>query len=502
MMPSNTIPWPPLIYLFAGIFIPLAALKWRRLAGWLALVATAAAAFFSVVNLLRALDQGVISYRFGGWIPPIGIEYILDPLSGFVTTVINLIALGVLFHAHRSVEAEIRESRWPPYYALVMLFLTGANGIIMTGDFFNLYVFLEIGSLSLYGLIAVGEKKSPVAAFRYLVMGTVGGGFYLLGVGFLYLVTGSLNMGDVRNILFHLPVTPPLIVALTLMLIGLGIKMAVFPLHGWLPDAYTYAPSPTSAIMAPIGTKIGAYSIARIFFFIFGLKLITQVTPIAQVLAWLSAIGIIYGSILAMAQNEIKRMLAYSSVAQVGYIGLGLGLANSFGFIGALLHIMNHGLMKACLFLVAGNFRLRLGHSRIDRLDDSLRRSMPWSTAAFTLAALAMIGVPPTVGFFSKWYLALGAIEKKNWLFLMVILISSLLNAVYFFRVIERMYFRPVNSRQTSENLSETTSAEAREVGPWLLLPTLIFALALVVIGFLNVWIVKTILTKALPAVF
>lgn len=498
-MLSNSPAFPPLIYLFTGIFIPFIALKWKKLSFWLALGATSAATVFSVFNLSQAISRGAISYRFGGWVPPIGIEYVLDPLSGFVTSVINFIALIVIIYAYQSVAQEIKEFRWPPFYALVMLFLSGANGIIMTGDFFNLYVFLEIGSLSLYGLIATGDKKSPVAAFRYLIMGTVGGGFYLLGVGFTYLVTGSLNMGDVRHILFNLPPNPPLMVAITLMLIGLGIKMALFPLHGWLPDAYTHAPSSVSAIMAPIGTKIGAYAIARIFFFVFGLKLITGVIPAAQVLSWLSAAGIIYGSLLAMAQNEIKRMLAYSSIAQVGYIGLGLGLTSYYGFIGALLHILNHGLMKACLFLVAGNLRLQLGHSRIDRLDESLRRSMPWSSAAFTLAALAMIGVPPTVGFFSKWYLALGTIEKKNWLFLAVILLSSLLNAVYFFRVIERMYLRPQKLEDSGKNNSDGQKIRSHEVGFSLLLPTLILALALVVVGFFNVWIVKIILMKVLP---
>jgi len=499
-MLSNSPALPPLIYLLTGIFIPLAAWKWKKLSFWLALGATSVATLFSLFNLSQALSQGSISYRFGGWIPPIGIEYVLDPLSGFVTSVINFIALVVIIYAYRSVAQEIEEFRWTPFYALVMLFLSGANGIIMTGDFFNLYVFLEIASLSLYGLIAIGDKKSPVAAFRYLIMGTVAGGFYLLGVGFTYLVTGSLNMGDVHHILFNLSPSPPLIVAMTLMLIGLGIKMAVFPLHGWLPDAYTHAPSSVSAIMAPIGTKIGAYAIARIFFFIFGVKLITQVIPAAQVLSWLSAIGIVYGSIMAMAQNEIKRMLAYSSIAQVGYIGLGLGLVSPYGFIGALLHILNHGLMKACLFLVAGNLRHQLGHSRIDRLDDSIRRLMPWSSASFTLAALAMIGVPPTVGFFSKWYLALGTIETKNWLFLAVILISSLLNAVYFFRVIERMYFRRQKIAKAAKNNFVAQKMGKREVSLSLLLPTLILALALVVFGFLNTWIIKTILMKALPA--
>ena len=486
----------PLILLFAGIVIPLVALIRRSLAYPVVIAASLSATLASIFNVFSVLESGSKHYYFGGWPSPIGIEYVLDPLSAFITVVINGIALVVLIHANKIVKNEIPLHRRVPYYALVMLFLCGSNGIILTGDFFNLYVFLEISSLALYGMVAVGDKKSPVAAFRYLIMGTVGGGFYLLGVGFLYIYTGSLNMADVKGILPVLGSQPVVIVALSLMILGLGIKMALFPLHGWLPDAYTYAPSASSAVMAPIGVKIGAYGILRILLFIFGLKFVTQVFPIAQILTWLSAVAILYGSILAISQNEFKRMLAYSSISQIGYIGLGIGLANPYGFIGAVLHILNHGVMKACLFLVAGNFRYKLSHTNINQFHMSLRKTMPWTTASFVAGAVAMVGIPPTVGFFSKWYLALGTIESKRWLFLAVILLSSLLNAVYFFRILEKIYFKPIDGQKTDK---EDLELKANEAPLSMLIPTLVLAGALFALGLLNAIIVKGVLMKILP---
>ncbi len=498
MIPTNAPALTPLLFLFTGLLIPLAAFKFKKLAYWMALTATALASAAALSNIFRVLDGGAIHYRFGGWPPPIGIEYVLDPLSAFVTSVINVIAFIVLLHARRTVEADLPEGKRVPYYALAMLMMSGFNGIVMTGDFFNLYVFLEICSLALYGLVAVGDRKSPMAAFRYLVLGMIGGCFYLLGVGFLYMNSGSLNMADLKAILAVIGPQPGVIVALAFMLLGFGLKMALFPLHGWLPDAYTYAPTATSALMAPIGTKIGAYGLIRVLYFVFGLQFVTQTIPVATVIAWLSAAAILYGSIQAMAQDELKRMLAFSSIAQVGYIGLGIGLANPWGLVGAVLHILNHGLMKACLFLVAGNFRTKLGHSRISRLDQEARRKMPWTTAAFTLAALSMIGLPPTVGFFSKWYLAWGSVRNKSWVFLAVILASSLLNAVYFFRVVERLYLKP---GQRTEKAGHPASAAAGrgEVGFSMLAPTLILAAALLVVGILNAFLVQGFLLKILP---
>jgi len=496
MIKNNAPALTPLIFLFAGIIIPLVALKFRSLAYYVALAATLVGTIVSISNVFYVLNSGPIQYYFGGWPPPIGIEYVLDPLSAFLTAVINGITFIVLINAGTIVKKEIPEHKRVPYYALVMLFLCGCNGIILTGDFFNLYVFLEISSLALYGMVAVGDKKSPISAFRYLIMGTVGGGFYLLGVGFLYIHTGSLNMADIKGILPILGTNPVVVVALSLMVLGLGIKMALFPLHGWLPDAYTHAPSASSSIMAPIGVKIGAYGILRILLFVFGLKFVTEVFPIAQIIAWLSAAGIIYGSIMAISQDEMKRMLAYSSISQIGYIGLGIGLANPYGIIGAVLHILNHGLMKACLFLVAGNFRIKLGHSNIKDFDDTLRKKMPWTTAAFAVGALAMVGIPPTVGFFSKWYLALGTIENKSWHFLVVILLSSLLNAVYFFRIIEKIYFKSHHGNQVNE---DKQPIKRSEVTASMLVPTLVLAAALFIFGLLNTLIVKGVLMKVLP---
>ncbi|MCK4835430.1 MAG: monovalent cation/H+ antiporter subunit D family protein [Candidatus Aminicenantes bacterium] len=487
----------PLILLGTAVIIPIIAIKKKSIAFPAALFASSFSVFLSIYNIIIVIQKGTIHYYFGGWAPPIGIEYVLDPLSAFFTLVINSIAFFVLIHSKKVVEKEHPEKK-VPYYAVVMLMLCGFNGIVLTGDFFNLYVFLEISSLSLYGLIAIGEKKSPIAAFRYLIMGTVGAVFYLLGTGFLFVATGSLNMADIKNILPDISNESTVIVALSLMIIGMAIKMAIFPLHGWLPDSYTYAPSSTAALVAPTGTKIGAYVIIRILFFVFGVATVSQILPITRVLSWLAAIGIIYGSVMAIAQKEMKRMLAYSSVAQVGYIGLGIGLANPMGLIGAVLHVMNHALMKACLFLVAGNFRTKLGHSNIKKFSDSIRKQMPWTTAAFTVAALSMVGLPPTVGFFSKWYLALGTIKNSNWIFLAVILVSSLLNAVYFFRILEKIYLKPLASTNRDSTLNESiTKIEA----PFsMLIPTLVLAIAIIILGLLNAFIVKGIIEKIIPA--
>ena len=495
MITNNSPALIPLILLFAAIIIPLVAYKKERWAYPIAMLASAFTVYVSLFNVWRVLGGNAIHYHFGGWIPPIGIEYVLDPLSAFITAVVNVVAFIVLVNAKGLVEKEL-DTKQMPYFAIVMLLLTGFNGIVLTGDFFNLYVFLEISSLSLYGLIAVGERKSPVAAFRYLIMGTVGGSFYLLGVGFIYMTTGSLNMADVKNIIPTVADQPTIIVALCLIVVGMGIKMALFPLHGWMPDSYTYAPSASSALIAPIGAKIAVYVMLRVLFDIFGPEYVSRTLPITGIIGWLGAIAIVYGSIMAIAQREMKRMLAYSSVAQIGYIGLGIGLANTWGFIGAVLHVMNHAFMKGLLFLVAGNFRTKLGHSDIFKFDHRIRKQMPWTTAAFTIGALSMVGVPPTVGFFSKWYLALGTIKNSSWIFLAALLVSSLLNAVYFFRIIEKVYLKPIKENDQVDD-SNTSRDDVRAS---MLVPTLVMAAALILLGLLNVFVVKGIIMKMIPA--
>lgn len=497
----------PLLFLAFGLIIPLVAWKRNNWAWPTLMLVSLASVAIAVFNVFKVINKGPVHYYLGNWLPPIGIEYVLDHLSAFVMLVINVIAFLVLIHANRIVPHEMA-GKEPPYYATVSLLMAGLNGIVITGDLFNLYVFLEISALSLYGLIAVGEKKSPVAAFRYLIMGTIAASFYLLGVGFLYITAGSLNMADVKAILPSIMGEPTVLIALALMVMGMGIKMALFPLHGWLPDAYTYAPSTSSAIIAPTGSKVAAYALLRILFFVFGVSFVTKTVPITNIIMWLAAIGIIYGSIMAIAQKELKRMLAYSSVAQVGYIGLGIGLANPWGLIGAVLHVLNHAFMKGCLFLVAGNFRFKLGHSNIFKLEDSIRKKMPWTMAAFSIAALSMVGLPPMAGFFSKWYLALGTIKNAStswtgWIFLVTILVSSLLNAVYFFRVLEKVYMKPMGKKSKDvhekHEKEETIEIKSNEVSASMLVPTLIMAVGLIVIGLLNAIIVKGIIAFIIP---
>ena len=450
----------------------------------LSVIGSGIAAVFSLIGFINYLNDGSLRYFFGGWEPPIGIEFVYDGISAFFVLVINTVAFLVLIHSRQISKKEF-PGKEMPYYSLAMLMLLGFNGMILTGDLFNLYVFLEISSLSSYALISIGDREAPFAAFRYLIIGTVGGTLYLLGVGFLYTVTGTLNIIDMAAMLPQLFDNSAVFAALILMIVGIGVKAALFPMHGWLPDSYTYASSTSTALIAPIGTKVGAYILFRIVLWLFGIELTDAVAPISYIVGVLACLGILYGSIMAIAQTEMKRMLAYSSVSQIGYIIMGLSLANPLGFAGALLHVLNHAVMKACLFMVSGNLRLKEGHSDISRFDDSYRKKYPWTMASFSIAAISMVGLPPLAGFFSKWYLALGTIDNENWLFLAVILISSLLNAVYFFRILEKVYMMNPDKGQ-----KEAAVAEKNEAPASMIIPTSVLALALFVIGFANAAIV------------
>ncbi len=496
----------PLPLLMLAFLVPLVGLRYRTLAFPLALLGSVLSFLAAVATLTRVLNRGVVRYRLGGWPPPWGIEYVVDHLSGFLSALIAFMGLLVVIYSRRSASQELPE-RLVPFYTVVLLLLTGLQGIVVTGDLFNLYVFLEIASLSAYALMAVGEERAPMATFRYLLFGTVGASFYLLGVGFLYVSTGSLNMADVAQRLPDLYASRAVQAALALISVGLGLKMALFPLHTWLPDAYTYAPSAVTALIAPIMTKVSAYAMLRVLFTVFEPSFSRDWLHVTTVIGWLAAAGIVAGSVMAIAQQDFKRMLAYSSVAQVGYIGLGIGLANRIGLIGALLHIVNHAFMKGCLFLIAGGIRYRTGQGNVPGFI-GLARVMPWTTGAFVVAALSMVGIPPLGGFFSKWYLVLGALEARNLVFVAVILVGSLLTAVYFFRMIETLHLK-------GEALQHPSMAEVPKVGVpvqlpppkgggrelpvSMLIPILVLAGGIVALGLFNSYLVDYLLWMALP---
>ncbi len=484
-----------MVTLFAG--------RWRPVLTFpLTMVGITASVTASAAALASVLRDGEIRHFLGGWTPPLGIEYVVDHVSGFVVLVVTAVAWLVVFATRTVAAREMLKAQMGTFYAMVLLLLTGLTGMVVTGDLFNLFVFLEIASLAAYTLVFLSGRRGMVAAFRYLVLGTVGGAFYLLGVGFLYFATGSLNMADIARLLPDLADSRAVMAAAVLIFTGLGLKMALFPLHLWLPDAYTHSFSSVNSLIAPIMTKVGAYAMLRMFLSVFSPEYLRDTVPIAGVLVGLGLAGVVIGSILAMAQSDLRRMLAYSSVSQISLIGVAIGLASPLAFVAALLHVMNHAVMKACLFLTAASIRRGAGHSDVGRMG-GLGGRMPVTMAAFTLASLSMVGIPPTAGFFSKWYLAQAGIEAGQWAVVAVVLLSSLLTAVYLFRVLERVYLSPTpdNAPHPATAPSEAAAVEqraaVRESPAVLLAPTVVLALAVVVLGLLNTFIITHVLERS-----
>ncbi|KJS85501.1 MAG: hypothetical protein JM58_08680 [Peptococcaceae bacterium BICA1-8] len=476
--------------LLAALASPLVAYFSTTLVRWLSIAAILVAHLSSIGSLVHALTQGTWHYHFGGWAPPWGIEYVIDPLGGVMAVLISFVSLVVVVYSGPF----LKEYDWLKkgiYYALFTLLTTGLLGMVVTGDVFNFYVFLEVSSLTGYALIAAGGNRATVAAFRYLLIGTIGASFYLLGIGYLYAITGSLNMADLAEKIPLIIDSPVVLLAVVMFVVGLGTKMALFPLHGWQPDAYTYSHPAAAALIAGVMAKVPAYAVLRFFFFI----IVGSTGPVQsalEVMGWLAAAGIIVGSIMAIAQKDFRRMLAYSSVAQIGYIVVGLAIGNTFGLIGAMLHFINHAIMKSCLFLVAGGVKFRTGEHAIEKYAE-LSRKMPLTMGAFLIAALSMVGLPPTAGFFSKWYLVLGALEAGKWPYVVVIIISSLLNAVYFFRIIENAYMK-----KASPPLADKASSTL-ELPLQMLVPIVVLGLGILVLGIFNEQLVSQVLQYAIP---
>lgn len=428
------------------VVVPLAAaavtavLRSGRIAWLVTLVTSWAVLGISVSLLVQVLRDGSIRYVLGGWPPPWGIEYSIDPLSAFVLVLLGGIAAIITPFALRSVERELERGLVHFHYSALLLCLAGLLGMTCTGDVFNLFVFLEISSISAYTLIAMGpDRRALHAAFRYLIMGSVGATFIVIGIGMLYMMTGSLNMADLAELI------PPqrnrtISVALAFLTVGIGLKLALFPLHLWLPDAYTFAPSAVTAFLAATATKVAVYVLARFLFTVFGMGFTFEVMALDRILIPLCLLGILAGSMRAIHQKNVKRMLAYSSVAQIGYVVLGLSLVSLTGLTAGILHLFNHALMKGSLFLAMGCIMYQVGSVRLDDMR-GLGRSMPWTMAAFVIGGLSLIGVPLTVGFISKWYLVLGAVEQGRWIVVGVVLLGSLLAVIYIWRVVEVAYF-------------------------------------------------------------
>lgn len=466
----------------------------------------------SIGVFVTVIQSGeTIHYYMGNWQPPLGIEFVIDQMNALILVAIAAVALFVGIYSQpffsgkpKLAETDREESKFLDrdtwlekggFYALYALLSAGLLGMTITGDMFNLYVFLEIASISGYGLIALGGDKSVLASFRYLLLGTIAASFYLLAVAYMYSITGTLNMADMGMLLAAQKDSPNVLLAVSMLIIAFGIKMALFPLHGWQPDAYTYAHPAAAPLISGLMSKAPALAMLRYMFYIIGADS-PYVAKALTVIGFLGACGIILGSVMANAQRDFRRMLAYSSVAQIGYIAVGLSLGNAYGIIAAVFHILIHAFMKSSLFMVIGAVRYRYDEVMIERLG-GLNKHMPLTSVTLVIAALSMVGIPPTGGFFSKWYIIMGSLESGHYIYLAVLIASSLLNAVYFFRVIETVFIN-----------KDAELTEVRPAGPWkfelplsMLVPIVLFGIIIIAIGVLNAPIVNDVLSLGLPEV-
>ncbi|PIP83288.1 MAG: hypothetical protein CO113_02725 [Elusimicrobia bacterium CG_4_9_14_3_um_filter_62_55] len=456
-----------LIPLGAAMLSPILAARSPRAARFFGGGALLLNFFLSLLVSNLVWWQGPIHYHFGGWAPPIGIEYSVDAVGAMMAPLVAFFALLSFASASR-LEKEWTPSHGGAFQALYLLLSAGLMGIVVTGDLFNLYVFLEISSLSTYALVAAGEDRAKVAAFRYLIIGSVAATFWVFGLGYLYALTGTLNMADMAERLPAVIGSRAAVAGLAFIVAGLAIKMALFPLHGWQPDAYTYAPPGAMPFISAIMAKVSAYALFRVLYDVF-LKA-GPAGEALELLGWVAALSILAGSVLALGQRDIRRMLAYSSVAQIGYVLLGFSIGNAFAVTGALLHMVNHAVMKSCCFAALGAFRAKTGRADVDGVA-GLAKEMPWTAAAFTIAALGIIGIPPLCGFFSKYYLIRGAVQASAWPFVAVFGVSSVLGTVYFFRIIESLYLRSADQGAKRE------IAPLSVIAPALLLAGLVLAL-------------------------
>jgi len=434
---------PALIVIAPLLAAPLCVLVGNPRLAWGVALLTSVFCFAAALGLLQMLQHvDVLSYSMGGWAPPLGIELRIDALGALLLLLLGGSSVVVTLFALRSVEHEVALERQALFYTALMLVLAGLIGITVTGDIFNIFVFLEISSLSTYALISLGrDRRALFASFRYLVMGTIGATFILIGIGFMYVMTGTLNLQDLAERLPAVADTRAIRAAFAFLTIGLGLKAAMFPLHIWLPNAYAYSPSVVSAFLASTATKVAIYVLVRVLLSLYGAHFSLGELPFDKLLLVLGSVGIVAGSLVAIFQSNVKRMLAYSSIAQVGYILLAIGLASQPGFTAALLHLFNHAIIKGSLFLALGVVSFRFTGAKLADMA-GLGKTMPWTMAAFVVGGLSLIGVPATAGFISKWYLVIALIDASLWPLAILVLFGSLLAVVYIGRVIEVAYYR------------------------------------------------------------
>jgi multicomponent Na+:H+ antiporter subunit D len=434
----------------------------------------------AVINLRVVLTEGSIEYAFGGWTAPVGIAWLDDPLAAIMALTMSVVSLLSLVYGRVVVPPKL--GKRVPYYALILLFISALIGIVFAADLFNVFVFLEVAALTGYALVGAGGGKALVYAFRYLLLGSLGATLYLLGVSYLYAATGTLNMADLATRLPELITSTAVVGGLIFVFLGLSIKMALIPLHGWLPGAYANAPSAVAPLLASTVTKVALVAWVRIEYSLIAPGVEVSHVAVLVLLEDIGVLAALIGGALALVQTDIKRMFAYGGISHIGLILVGVSLGNSTALAGGLFYLINDALMQATLFMIAGAALYYHGANSLDDLKDVSNRS-PWLTGALVVVAVSMVGLPPTGGFFGKWNIVLGALEAQHYLAVFAVLGSTLLTLGYFLRLFSCWFHQPV-----------TIETEQTQIAVPLRVTLGIASVAMLVLGFMSDSIVGVLL--------
>ncbi|WP_290818065.1 monovalent cation/H+ antiporter subunit D family protein [Halovivax sp.] len=428
--------------------VPLVlGLKFER-TGWSVALVTCLGLFAATIAVARdvftAGEQRTVYHEVGGYPAPYGIELVADEFSTMIALLIAGTALGVLAYTR------VGGPRGSTFYAGYLLLTGGLFGLSFTGDAFNMFVFLEIVGLATYGLVAKGDAaESAVAALKYLILSTLGASLYLLGVGLLFMATGHLNMEYLGDAIAEGVDSPELVAAsFAFVFVGFAIKVAQWPLHTWQPDAYQRAPDGVTPLIAALVSTVSAYALGRVLFTVYGPEFVTETPFVREVILTVGVASVMAGSITAVMQRDVKRMLAYSSVSQFGLIVAAYGIATQTALIGAIVHLIGHGLMKAGLFMGVGVVAAGYGARRV-REYAGLADHRPVAAASIAVLGIALIGIPPSIGFVGKWYIALGSVQAEVWTVAAVIFLSTMLTLLYVARLLEAMYFTPATPTES-----------------------------------------------------
>ena len=469
-----------LVPFVTAVAMPILCAKRRSWCRPLTTGAVSVMVILAVINLRVVLNEGSIEYALGGWTAPIGIAWLDDPLAAIVALTMTVVALLSLIYGRAVVVPALDKS--VQYYTLVLLFISSLVGIIFAADLFNVFVFLEVAALTSYALVGAAGGKALVYAFRYLLLGSFGATLYLLGVSYLYAATGTLNMADLATRIPELITSTAVVSGLIFVFLGLSIKMALIPLHGWLPGAYANAPNSVAPLLASTVTKVALVAWVRIEYSLIAPGIEVSHVAVLVLLEDIGVLAAVIGGALALVQTDVKRIFAYGGISHIGLILVGVSLGNSTGMAGGLFYLINDALMQATLFMIAGAVVHYHGAQTLDDLRGVNNRS-PWLTGALVVVAISMVGLPPTGGFFGKWNIVLGALEAQHYLAVFAVLASTLLTLGYFLKLFSCWFHQPV-SLQT----------EQLQVAVPLRISLGVASIALIVLGFASDSIVQVLL--------